>query len=741
MTESSQEAEQVIPVSFTDTISERYLAYALSTITSRSLPDVRDGLKPVHRRLLWAMLQLKLDPEGGFKKCARVVGDVIGKYHPHGDTAVYDTMVRLAQTFSVRYPLVDGQGNFGSVDGDNAAAMRYTEARMTAIAIALMEDIRSDTVDFRDTYDNQDQEPVVFPAAFPNLLANGSEGIAVGMATSIPPHNAGELCDALLWLIKSPNATIDKLTQFIQGPDFPTGGILMESRESIVQAYTTGRGGFRIRARWEKEELAHGTYQIVITEIPYQVQKSRLLEKTAEAFKDKKLALLGNIRDESAEDIRIILEPRSRTVDPDMLMESLFKLTDLESRFNLNMNVLNAAGAPEVMDLRQVLQAFLDHRHEVLIRKSRYRLGQIEHRLEVLDGLLIAYLNLDEVIRIIREEDEPKKVMMARWNLTDVQVEAILNMRLRSLRKLEEFEIRREHDELSKEKDELLTLLDSETLRWQNIADKIREIRTQFGQKTNNGARRTTIGDAPTDTVISIEAFVEKEPVTIVCSRLGWMRALKGHNPNMDNIKYKDGDEERFVIKAQTTDKLLVFTSNGKFYTISCDKIPGGKGHGESIRLMVDMEQSSDINDIMVHVADRKLLLASSIGKGFIVNENDVLAQTRTGKQVLNLPKEAHAQVCIPVVGDSIAVIGDNRKLLIFSIDDLSEMKRGQGVQLQRYRQGGLSDAKTFNHADGLTWTLGERTRTETNLTEWQGARGNTGRMPPSGFPRNNKFS
>ncbi len=743
MNDTTQEdnVDVIQTVSFKDVLGERYLAYALSTITSRSLPDVRDGLKPVHRRLLWAMIQLKLDPQNGFKKCARVVGDVIGKYHPHGDTAVYDTMVRLAQDFSVRYPLVNGQGNFGSVDGDNAAAMRYTEAKLTAVAMALLRDINQDTVDFRETYDGQDKEPVVLPAAFPNLLANGSEGIAVGMATNIPPHNAHELCKALLYLIKTPNAGIEKLVQFVQAPDFPTGGTIIESQQTIIQNYTKGRGSFRIRAKWEKEDLGHGIYHIIITEIPYQVSKSKLMEKVAQLYKDKKLAMLGNIRDESAEDIRIILEPKSRTIDPEMLMESLFKLTDLETRFNLNMNVLSPQGSPRVMDLREVLQCFLDHRQEVLVRKSNYRLERINHRLEILEGLLIAYLNIDEVIRIIREEDNPKQVMIDKWALSDIQVEAILNMRLRNLRKLEEMEIRNEHDALEKEKAALLELLGDENLQWNHIADQIREIQKEFGESTELGKRRTQIAE-PTDTpVISIEAFVEKEPITIICSKLGWIRALKGHTIDPEALKFKEGDSEGFILKAQTTDKLVVFATNGKFYTIGCDKLPRGKGHGEAIRLMVDFEQNSDIRTMFIYEAGTKLLLASSEGKGFIVPQDDIIAQTRTGKQVLNLREGATALCCTPVRGDAAAIIGENRKLLIIDLEELPEMKRGQGVQLQRYRDGGLSDIRTFSKAEGLSWKWGDRTRVEPDLTEWYGKRGHTGRMPPAGFPRDNKFS
>ena len=738
---SSEDISNIELVSFGDALGERYLAYALSTITSRSLPDVRDGLKPVHRRLLWAMLQLKLDPKNGFKKCARVVGDVIGKYHPHGDTAVYDTMVRLAQGFSVRYPLVDGQGNFGSIDGDNAAAMRYTEARLTDVAMELLRDINQNTVNFRETYDNQDIEPVVLPSAFPNLLANGSEGIAVGMATNIPPHNVDEICQALLYLIKTPNASIEKLVQFIKSPDFPTGGVIVETESKIVENYTSGKGAFRIRAKWEKEDLGHGSYQIIISEIPYQVSKSKLIEKIADLYKDKKLALLGNIRDESTEDVRVILEPKNRNVDAQMLMESLFKLTDLETRFNMNMNVLDPKCSPRVMNLREVLQAFLDHRHDVLIRKSKFRLGKINDRLEILEGLLVAYLNIDEVIHIIRTEDKPKQVMIAKWSLSEIQVEAILNMKLRNLRKLEEIELRKEHDELLLEKEKILELLSDEALRMSVISDQIKDIRKKFGKDTDIGKRRTAIEEPSEATVISIEAFVEKEPITIICSKLGWLRALKGHNNDVDNLKFKEGDEGRFVIKAYSTDKLVIISTSGKFYTIGCDKISRGKGHGEAIRLIIDMEHNFDVLKMFLYEEDKKLLVCSSEGKGFIVPQKDIVAQTKTGKQVLNIKGNATAALCTNVEGNHVAIIGENRKLLVYPVSEIPKMKRGQGVQLQRYRDGGISDVKTFNIEDGLTWSLGERIRTETNVTEWLGKRAHTGRIPPVGFPRNNKFT
>ena len=741
MPPKSQQPEQINIVSFRTTLEEKYLAYALSTITARSLPDVRDGLKPVHRRLLFAMLQLKLDPKSGYKKCARVVGDVIGKYHPHGDSAVYEAMVRLAQNFAVRYPLVDGQGNFGSVDGDNAAAMRYTEAKLTEVAMAILDGIDEDTVDFRPTYDGQDEEPIVMPSAFPNLLANGSEGIAVGMATSIPPHNVGELCSAMQHILKHPDCSVEKLVKFIPGPDFPTGGIIVESEANILAAYETGRGAIRMRAKWNKEELSHGLFQVIITEIPYQIQKSRLIERIAELFKNKKLPLLGNILDESAEEIRIVLEPKNRSVDPEMLMESLFRATELETRFNMNLNVLNAHGAPQVMNLKDILLAFLEHRMEVLIRRTNYRLGKIAHRLEVLGGLLIAYLNLDEVIRIIRTEDEPKPIMMKKWKLTEVQVEAILNMRLRSLRKLEEFEIRREHDELSKEQKELQSLLASPEKRSQRISDEISEIKKQFGEKTILGKRRTIFAEAPAHKIIDIEAFVEKEPITILCSKMGWLRAVKGHLTDVSDMKHKEGDEEKFALHAQTTDKLLLFASNGRFYTLPCDKIPRGKGFGEPVRLMIDMENDVDIVDISIFTPELKLLIAANNGKGFVVEAVDVEAQTRNGKQILNVMENSRAMLCVPVEGDHVAVIGENRKLLIFPLSQIPVMKKGQGVTLQKYKEGELSDVKCFILKEGLSWALGGKTRTETDLKPWTGNRADAGRLPPTGFPRTNRFS
>jgi len=725
-----------------DALGERYLAYALSTIKSRSLPDVRDGLKPVHRRILYAMRQLKLDPKTGYKKCARVIGDVIGKYHPHGDSAVYDTLVRLAQEFAVRYPLVDGQGNFGNIDGDNAAAMRYTEARMTAVAAALLDGIDEDTVDFRDTYDGEDEEPFVLPSRFPNLLANGCAGIAVGMATNIPPHNVGELCDALAHLIKHPNASFEKIVSFIPGPDFPTGGVLVESLENITEAYRTGRGGFRLRARFETEDLGRGTFQIIITEIPYQVQKSKLIEKIAELISSKKLSLLVDVRDESTAEVRIVLEPRNRNVEANVIMEHLFKLTDLEVRIGLNMNVLDGGTIPGVMNIRQALQAFLDHRKDVLERRSRFRLKKIEHRLEILGGLLIAYLNLDEVIRIIRFDDKPKQALIDAFALTEIQAEAILNMRLRQLHKLEEAEIRKENDALTGEAAGIRELLGNEDLRWKVIGEEIADIRKQFGQKTDLGKRRTTMGTAPTADIVSLDTFIEKEPITIVASEKGWIRAIKGHVEDSASIKYKDGDRGRFVFHAQTTDKLVLFSTNGRFYTIGCDKLPGGRGHGEPIRLMIDMPSGHDIVSLFVHNGDRKLIIASDTGRGFVALEKDVVAQTKSGRQVLNLNPGEEAAVCsfISPDHDGVAVLGENRKLLIFSIDELPVMARGKGVILQRYAKGGLADVAGLSLGEGLTWQTGSGIRSEKSITPWIGKRAQSGHLPPKGFPRSNRF-
>ncbi len=733
-----------------DALGERYLAYALSTIMARSLPDVRDGLKPVHRRLLYAMRRLKLDPASGFKKCARVVGDVIGKYHPHGDAAVYDTLVRLAQDFAQRYPLVDGQGNFGNIDGDNAAAMRYTEARLTAVAWLLMEGIDEDAVAFRATYDGEDSEPVVLPARFPNLLANGAAGIAVGMATSIPPHNVGELCDALLHLIKFPNAQIGKLVNLVPGPDFPTGGVLVEPRASIVDAYRTGRGSFRLRARWEVEKLGHGQYQIAVTEIPYQVQKSRLIEKIAELVIARKLPILADVRDESTDAVRIVLEPKSRAVDPEMLMEQLFRQTELEARVALNLNVLDAGNTPKVMNLRDALKAFLDHRMEVLKRRSRHRLGKIELRLEILDGLRIAYRNLDRIIRIIRSEEEPKPKLMKTFKLSDAQAEAILNMRLRQLRKLEEKAIESEHTELTAEAKSLRGLLKDQSKRWKAIATDIAEMRKQFSAKTPLGRRRTEIGEPPTAVVVPPEAMIEKEPITVVASEKGWTRAHKGHVADVEELTYKEGDKGKFALHAETTDKLLVFASNGRFYTIGCDKLPGGRGHGEPLRLMVDLAEGFDAVAMFIHKPAngpsgpaRQLVVASDKGRGFVVTEADVIAQTRNGKQILNLATgEKAAAACVVGDGaDHVAVLGENRKLLIFPLADLPVMGRGRGVILQRYKRGGLADVTTLKAKEGLSWRSGQQgVRHEPDIKRWIGRRAQAGLKVPKGFARANRF-
>jgi topoisomerase-4 subunit A len=744
-------------------LGDRYLTYALSTIMHRALPDARDGLKPVHRRLLWAMRQLKLDPSQGYKKSARVVGDVIGKYHPHGDQAVYDALVRVAQDFSLRYPLIDGQGNFGNIDGDGAAAYRYTEARLTQVAAALLEGLDENTVDLRATFNGEDEEPEVLPAAFPNLLANGATGIAVGMATSIPPHNAGELAEALLHLIRHPNARTDTLVEMIPGPDFPTGGVLVEPRESILEAYRTGRGGFRLRASWQVEDLGRGMWQIVVTEIPYQVQKSKLVERIAELINARKIPILGDVRDESAEDVRLVLEPKARTVDPTMLMEMLFRHSDLENRFALNMNVLIDGRTPKVCSLAEVLRAFLDHRREVLLRRSRHRRAKIDHRLEVLEGYITAFLNLDRVIEIIRTEDEPKPIMMAEFHLTDLQAEAILNMRLRSLRRLEEMELKRERGELLVEQAELEDLLSDETLQWGRIADQIRAMRDKFGAppalrhlrlaedlaaaRLDNdpyplGARRTGFADAPEREDVPMEALIEREPITVVCSSQGWIRAMKGHVPLDGELKYKDGDEGRFVFHAQTTDKLIAFATNGRFYTLGADRLPGGRGMGEPVRLMVDLANDDDLVALFIHRPGERLLVASSAGDGFVVEENEVIAQTRSGRQVLNVKSGVKAVICQPVTGDHVAVVGLNRKLLVFALADLPEMTRGKGVRLQKYKDGGLSDALCFAIADGLTWKdPAGRTRTERDLAEYQGKRASAGRMAPRGFPRDNRFT
>ena len=755
---------------FTETlrraIGERYLTYALSTIMHRALPDARDGLKPVHRRILYAMRELKLSPTGGFRKSAKISGDVMGNYHPHGDAAIYDAMARLAQDFNVRYPLVDGQGNFGNIDGDNPAASRYTEARMTAAAEALMEGLAENAVDFRPNYDGTLEEPIVLPAAFPNLLANGSSGIAVGMATNIPPHNLHELIDACLHLIKSPNARDETLLEYVPGPDFPTGGVIVEPRENIAEAYRTGRGAFRLRARWEIEDLGRGQWQIVVTEIPYQVQKSKLIEKLAEVIQTKKVPLLADVRDESAEDVRIVLEPRARTVEPDMLMGMLFRNSDLDIRFSLNMNVLIDGLTPKVCSMKEVLRAFLDHRRDVLQRRSQHRMEKIDHRLEVLEGLIVAFLNLDRVIDIIRYDDDPKAALMAEdWSvkrarasserdyvsplpatgegeLSEVQAEAILNMRLRSLRRLEEMELVRERNALMEERAALDDLLASESLQWTKISDQLRETRKQFGKDSPGGARRSTFAEAGEVEEVPFEAMIEREPITVICSKMGWIRAMKGHQPLDAEVKFKDGDEGRFLFHAETTDKLIVVGQNGRFYTVGASGLPGGRGMGEPLRLMIDLPNDSDIVDILIYKAGGKLLVASSEGDGFIVPEDEVIAQTRAGKVVLNVKDKVRTQVARRITGDHVAVVGENRKVLVFPLDELPEMTRGKGVRLQKYKDGGLSDATTFTFADGLSWLdPAGRTRTETDLAEWEGKRAGVGRMAPRGFPRDNRFT
>ena len=745
-------------------IGERYLTYALSTIMNRALPDARDGLKPVHRRILFAMRELKLNATGGFRKSAKISGDVMGNYHPHGDAAIYDAMARLAQEFNVRYPLVDGQGNFGNIDGDNPAASRYTEARMTTIAEALLDGLNEDAVDFRQNYDGTLSEPIVLPASFPNLLANGSSGIAVGMATNIPPHNISELCDACLHLIKSPDARVETLLKYIPGPDFPTGGTIVESHENIVNAYKTGRGSFRLRARFSVEDLERGQWQIVITEIPFQVQKSKLIEKIAELIQTKKIPILEDIRDESAEDIRVVLEPKSKNVDPNILMETLFKISDLEIRFSMNMNVLIDGLVPKVCDLNEVLKAFLDHRRNILKRRSNFRLKKIDNRLEVLEGLIIAFLNLDRVIDIIRYDDNPKLALMSEdWGkqhdrakdeldykrpdisiegeLSDVQTEAILNMRLRSLRRLEEVELVKERDSLMEERANLEDLLADTSQQWNKIAEEIRETKKQFGQNYISGTRRTDFAEAQDFEEVPIEAMIEREPITVVCSSMGWIRAMNGHIDLTRELKFKDGDGPGLIFHAQTTDKLLALASNGRFYTILASSLPGGRGMGEPLRLMVDIPDEALIVNLITFRPGQKLLVASSTGDGFVVTHDDVVAQTKSGKQILNTKREAVAKVCHNICGDHVAVVGENRKVLIFPVSEIPEMVRGKGVRLQKYKDGGLSDITTFNLSEGLTWLdPAGRTRSETNLEDWTGKRATAGRMAPRGFPKNNKF-
>jgi topoisomerase IV subunit A len=727
-----------------EALEERYLAYALSTIMHRALPDARDGLKPVHRRLLYAMRLLRLDPGAAFKKCARVVGDVIGKFHPHGDQAVYDALVRLAQDFAQRYPLIDGQGNFGNIDGDNPAAMRYTEARLTEVARLLIDGIDEDSVDFRPTYDGSEDEPVVLPGAFPNLLANGSQGIAVGMATSIPPHNAAELCDAALHLIDHPNAKSRNLVKFVPGPDFPTGGVIVDPPGEIAEAYVTGRGSFRVRARWDKEDGGRGTWQVVITEIPWLVQKSRLVEKIAELLNDKKLPLVADVRDESAEDVRLIIEPRARTVDAELMMESLFKLTELENRIPLNMNVLVQGKVPKVLGLAEVLRAWLDHRRDVLLRRTNHRLRQIEDRLEMLGGYLIAYLNLDRVIKIIRTEDEPKPVLIRAFKLSEVQADAILNMRLRNLRKLEEMEIRGEDKDLRAERKSLRDLLASEPDQWKKIADEIKAVRTTFGPKTPLGRRRSKFAQAPAHDEAAIEeAMVVREPITVVVSQKGWIRALKGTVTDLAGVTFKGDDGLRFTFAAETTSTCLILATNGRFYTIEAGKLPGGRGHGEPVRLFIDIEQESDLVSVFPAVGGRKFLVASREGRGFVVPEDECIANTRKGKQILNVTMPDEACAVSVADGELVAAIGANRKMLVFPLDQVPEMARGRGVRLQRYKEGGLSDLKAFKAEVGLTWTdsagrLFKLTLKE--LADWRGNRADSGRLAPKGFPRTNKF-
>ena len=731
-------------VNLREALEERYLAYALSTIMGRALPDARDGLKPVHRRILYGMHILRLDPGAAFKKCAKIVGDVMGSFHPHGDQAIYDALVRLAQDFSSRYPLIDGQGNFGNIDGDGAAAYRYTEARMTDVARLLLEGIDEDAVDFRENYSGDQNEPVVLPAALPNLLANGAQGIAVGMATSIPPHNLAELCDAALHLITHKNATPDQLLEFVPGPDFPTGGILVEPRELIAEAYRTGRGSFRLRARWAKEEGSRGVWAVVVTEIPYMVQKSKLIEKIAELLNDKKLPLVADIRDESAEDIRVVIEPRARTVDPEMMMEQLFKLTELESRFPLNMNFLADGVVPRVVSLKEALRQWLDHRRDVLLRRSRHRQAEIAHRLEVLAGMLIVFLNLDRVIAIIREADDPKQELKASFDLTDVQATYILDTRLRGLRRLEEMQLRRENDDLAKEKREIEGLLGDEAKQWKAVAAQIRDLKKKYGPDTKIGRRRTSFGDLPdiaTDDIAG--AMIEREPVTIVVSEKGWIRALKGHVEDLSALQFKGDDTLSVSFFAETTSKILVLASDGRIFTLEASKLPGGRGQGEPIRLMADIAEGETIIAVFPYAAGQKMLVAASDGRGFVATQDEMAGGTRKGKLLLNTDKPAAAALIVPAEGDHVAVIGENRKLLIFPLEQLPEMPRGKGVRLQKYRDGGISDAKVFSLKDGLTWkdsagrtfNVGPR-----ELRDWLGNRAEAGRLPPKGFPKNNKF-
>ena len=732
------------PINLRDALEERYLAYALSTIMGRALPDARDGLKPVHRRILYGMHILRLDPGTAFKKCAKIVGDVMGSFHPHGDQAIYDALVRLAQDFASRYPMIEGQGNFGNIDGDSAAAYRYTEARMTDAARLLLEGINEDSIDFRENYSGDQKEPIVLPAAFPNLLANGSQGIAVGMATSIPPHNVGELCDAALYLVTHPKATTDQLLTFVPGPDFPTGGIVVDGPEAIAETYRTGRGSFRVRSKWTKEEGQRGTWVVVVTEIPYGVQKSRLIEKIAELLNDKKLPLLGDVRDESAEDVRVVFEPRARTIDPVVMMESLFRLTELESRFPVNMNVLVDGVVPRVVSLAEALKQWLDHRREVLLRRSRFRMGEIEHRLEVVAGMLIVFLHLDEVIRIIREEDEPKDALKLRFTLSDVQANYILDTRLRSLRRLEEMQLRKEHDELTREKGEIESLLSDESQQWKTITAQIRDVKKRLNADGKLGKRRTQFETPPEGAALELEeSMIEREPVTVVFTQKGWIRTLKGHVADLSSLQFKGDDALDTAFFAETTSKVLVLATNGKVFTLDAVKLPGGRGFGEPVRLMADIDEGEDVVQILPYVSGQKMLIAGSDGRGFVVNQDDMLSSTRKGRAVLNVDAPAKAQVLVPAVGDHVATIGENRKLLVFRLDQVPDMSRGKGVRLQKYKDGGISDARIFALKDGLTWKdSAGRTFTvvKPELNDWIGARAEAGRLPPKGFPKNNRF-
>jgi topoisomerase IV subunit A len=733
MSDNDLKDDNVILTSFSQAISERYLSYALSTITSRSLPDVRDGLKPVHRRVLYAMRQLKLNYNLSYKKSARVVGDVMGKFHPHGDAAIYDSMVRMAQDFALRYPLVDGQGNFGNIDGDNAAAMRYTEARMTKAAELLLLDIDQDTVDFRVTYDDEGKEPVVLPSAFPNLLANGSQGIAVGMATSIPPHNIGELCDAIIHLIKFPNASDSTVINYVDGPDFPTGGILVESRNSIVEAYKVGKGGFRLRARWNVEKLSAGQWQIVVTEIPYQVQKSRLLEKIAELMENKHLPMLSDIRDESAEDIRLVLEPRSRNLSPEMIMETLFKKSDLETRFSLNLNVIDDKNIPGVKSLKEALQSWLNHRQIILQRKSVFRVGQIENRINILNGYITVYLNLDKVIEIIREEDKPKEILISYFSINEIQANAILDMRLRSLRKLEEIELKKELTTLQIELENLNGILNDTDKQWNIISHEIKSLKKDFGDLVN---RRTSIEDIPEVDDFNENHFVLKEPITIILSEQGWVRFQKSHIDKDVELKYREGDKELFIVHALSTDKIIFFADNGRVFSVPANKLPSGRGFGEPISLTIDLKSENKIISCFPYF-DGNVMIASTNGYGFKLNSANLIAQTKTGKQILNVKGEVKAKACKEITGDTVAIVGNNRKLIVFPIDDLPVLNKGKGVILQRYKDGTLSDFTSFNKNEGLSWKMnGGRKRVETDLLTWEGKRGGAGKLAPNGFPR-----